>query len=384
MRTRVSRGAGLLTAALVAVTCSNGARAQNGAGSDDAVITIKAQLAVEKGAGAQGAGQADEPTVFYSDFAKSTRSIARSDLLTPRVPDTKLEPIADLSVDALAATLNGTWVRRLTMNGIPIETDSFYYFKLDRGTGTALLIDRLNQGADNEARFPAKTGAVIITFVSRKFQIVDQYAKTSPLSNNITAGALGAVPLDQALNKLASANFFTSVPELDQEFVNKAQSGMFPNAEQALPSTTGGSWKVTLAATPEAERRDGHPGVKVILTGEVRSNEVPNGVPEQEGATFYKFGEFFVSDNWVVRVGKDQNSLEEMFRWDRVVIGRRPQPVLMTRTAPVPPPRVADASDLKAATSATENDVTPEIGAKRSGIGPHRSSSQQAGDRASP
>ena len=49
--------------------------------------------------------------MFYSEFAKSTKSIARSDLLTPKAPDTTLQPIADLSVDEFIRKASKNLVR---------------------------------------------------------------------------------------------------------------------------------------------------------------------------------------------------------------------------------------------------------------------------------
>jgi hypothetical protein len=57
-----------------------------------------------------------------------------------------------VSVRELAAVLHGTWVRRLTIGGTQIETNSIWYFdlaSLHTGQGSAMMIDRLSQGWDD-------------------------------------------------------------------------------------------------------------------------------------------------------------------------------------------------------------------------------------------
>lgn len=56
------------------------------------------------------------------------------------------------SIKELAGLLRGTWVRRLSFGGSLIETNSFWYFDLpdlESGQGTAMMIDRVNQGWDS-------------------------------------------------------------------------------------------------------------------------------------------------------------------------------------------------------------------------------------------
>lgn len=74
---------------------------------------------------------------------------------------------ADARVADLARLLHGTWVRRLTMGGAPIETNSFFYFDFpnpETGQGHALMIDHIYQGWDSVTSVPgarpvAKPGA---------------------------------------------------------------------------------------------------------------------------------------------------------------------------------------------------------------------------------
>ncbi len=76
----------------------------------------------------------------------------------------------DGSVADFAHLLHGTWVRRLTIHGVPVETNSFWYIDMsdpEAGRGQALMIDRINQGPDKLAHplakvaleVPATTGA---------------------------------------------------------------------------------------------------------------------------------------------------------------------------------------------------------------------------------
>ncbi len=55
-------------------------------------------------------------------------------------------------VKGLAKLLRGTWVRRLSFGGSLVETNSLWYFDFpdpQSGEGTALMIDRVNQGWDS-------------------------------------------------------------------------------------------------------------------------------------------------------------------------------------------------------------------------------------------
>jgi hypothetical protein len=65
---------------------------------------------------------------------------------------------SDVKVGELARLLHGTWVRRLTIQGVPVQTNSFFYFDMERpaaGRGEALMIDRINQGWDRTSPVPA-------------------------------------------------------------------------------------------------------------------------------------------------------------------------------------------------------------------------------------
>src|SRR5437868_15025695 len=68
------------------------------------------------------------PRYVSAQFAESAKSLARADLLDCRNTDSKITRGSDLSVEEVAKRLQGTWVRRLTMHGVPIETNSFLYF----------------------------------------------------------------------------------------------------------------------------------------------------------------------------------------------------------------------------------------------------------------
>lgn len=62
------------------------------------------------------------------------------------------KPADNANVAQLAQLLHGTWLRRLWIAGAPVETNSLWHFDLaPTGRGTALLIDRVDQGWDSHA-----------------------------------------------------------------------------------------------------------------------------------------------------------------------------------------------------------------------------------------
>lgn len=82
------------------------------------------------------------------------------DACAPRTAAERARPFAasgDVSVAGLSRLLNGTWVRRLTIDGVPIQTNSYLYVDIADGRGRrgkALMIDRINQGWDRSAAIP--------------------------------------------------------------------------------------------------------------------------------------------------------------------------------------------------------------------------------------
>ena len=90
--------------------------------------------------------------------ANSAEPRARDDLRVcakgARPHQAALAAPRDASVADLAGLLHGTWLRRLTVAGEPVETNSFLYFDMsgpEAGKGQALMIDRINQGWDDLA-----------------------------------------------------------------------------------------------------------------------------------------------------------------------------------------------------------------------------------------
>lgn len=71
----------------------------------------------------------------------------------------RLSAPGDARVADFAHLLHGTWVRRLTIHGVPVETNSFWYFNMldpEAGRGQSLMIDRVSQGPDKLAPRPAQ------------------------------------------------------------------------------------------------------------------------------------------------------------------------------------------------------------------------------------
>lgn len=63
----------------------------------------------------------------------------------------------NVSIAALSRLLHGTWVRRLTIAGVPVQTNSYLYIDMadERGgRGRAMMIDRVNQGWDQSVPIP--------------------------------------------------------------------------------------------------------------------------------------------------------------------------------------------------------------------------------------
>lgn len=140
---------------------------------------------------------------------------------------------ADASVADFARLLHGTWVRRLTIGGVPVETNSFWYFDmsgLEAGRGQALMIDRVNQGWDD---MDSVTGASV---------------------RRIEAAPPGG-------------------------------------AEPEAPATTGAYWSVSIEPAPAIAASRGHKGVTLALAGDYRGTGAeypPSGFRFVEAGTFYR------------------------------------------------------------------------------------------------
>ncbi|WP_404337973.1 hypothetical protein AB2M62_03890 [Sphingomonas sp. MMS12-HWE2-04] len=133
----------------------------------------------------------------------------------------------------LARLLHGTWVRRLTMGGAPIETNSFFYFDFpnpETGVGHALMIDHIYQGWDSISSVPGSRPA--------------------------------------------------------------AKSGGSA-AEGEAPATTGAYWSVSIRPAPADAASQGHAGLTLALDGDYRGTgeEYPrSGFRFTETGTLYRDG----------------------------------------------------------------------------------------------
>lgn len=184
------------------------------------------------GPAAQGAAAGD-PASPHSGHGQAVEAKADGPAC-PNVPlprQSSPDATSGASVADLARLLHGTWVRRLTIGGAPIETNSFWYFDMSSpqaGRGQALMIDRVNQGWD-------------------------------------------------ALGSIAG----TAVRPSEEE----APAG----AELEAAATTGAYWSVSITPAPAAGR--GQEGVILSLAGDYRGTaERPDGFRFTETGTFYRDG----------------------------------------------------------------------------------------------
>lgn len=182
-------------------------------------------------------------------FAKSVDSRARSELLAcTNARNAPLIAPTDARVGDFARLLHGTWVRRLTIGGAPVETNSFLYFDMsspEAGQGQALMIDRIYQGWDNLA---SVTGA-------------------------------------------AHAN--PARPTTKTSFVRPTEEERLPDAELEVPATTGAYWSVSIKPARADAASQGHSGVTLALAGDYRGTGdeyPPNGFRFTETGTLYRDG----------------------------------------------------------------------------------------------
>lgn len=214
-------------------------------------VLFAAGLIALMGAGCAAASQAataQEP----AQRAKPTTSQVRSDLSACATGQTArnapLNAPADASVADFARMLHGTWVRRLTIHGVPVETNSFWYFDMsspEAGQGQALMIDRINQGPDHLA---SVTGSA--------------YPKPA--------------------RRATKANF-----------VRQSETEHPPETGLEGPSTIGAYWSVSVMPAPADMASRGHPGVTLALAGDYHGtgdDYPPNGFHFTETGTFYRDG----------------------------------------------------------------------------------------------
>ncbi|HEX8257421.1 MAG TPA: hypothetical protein VF589_07295 [Allosphingosinicella sp.] len=179
------------------------------------------------------AGRATDPK---GHAAESAQARANDDLSAcANVRDPALSAPGHGSVAHLARLLHGTWVRRLTIAGVAVETNSFLYFDMsgpEAGKGEALMIDLINQGWDGLA---------------------------SPAA---------------------------SLP-------GKRQAEPAQAAEARMPATTGAYWVVSMKPAAPAAASRGRSGVALALAGDYRGTGAeypPNGFRFTETGSFYGDG----------------------------------------------------------------------------------------------
>ena len=187
-----------------------------------------------------------------AQFVKSTDSHAHSDpLACTNVQISQRAPLiapTNAGVADFARLLHGTWVRRLTIRGVPVETNSFLYFDTsspEAGQGQALMIDRTYQGWDNLA---SRSGS----------------AYTNPAR-----------------------------PATKASFVRQTEEKGLPGAELEVPATTGAYWSVSIKPALADAASQGHSGVTLALAGDYRGTGdeyPPNGFHFTETGTFYRDG----------------------------------------------------------------------------------------------
>jgi hypothetical protein len=134
--------------------------------------------------------------------ADASMSCAQSAFKPPSVPSAKDE----LRAADFAKLLHGTWVRRLFIEGVLIQSNSFFYFNMtdpEKGSGEALMIDKISQGWDS---FATQRGALQVHDSKAPNETAPRHDARNPSSKNdgeleaATTGAFWSV----LINKIAS------------------------------------------------------------------------------------------------------------------------------------------------------------------------------------
>lgn len=182
-----------------------------------------------------GHGRPADPKTQTAKPAPSPAGHLEACAKVPRAGNAAPIATTDASVAEFARLLHGTWVRRLTIGGAPVETNSFWYFDMSRpetGQGEALMIDRVNQGWDDLA----------------------------PVTGPVPSG---------------------------KEAAHAA------GAELEAPATTGAYWSVSIRPAPADPAGKGRSGLTLALGGDYRGTgpEYPaEGLRFIETGTFYRNG----------------------------------------------------------------------------------------------
>jgi hypothetical protein len=232
----------------------------------------------------------EAPKFDNAQFARSSASRARADLMICRNLGAGLTNGGNLAPKELASTLHGTWLRRLTLHGVPIETDSYIVFDMSNpAKGSAMMIDRANLGADRFTPGPRRKST--------------------------------AADLREAV---------------DPKRIEAIESGMEPGGELTLPMVTSALWDVSIDSGKETDKRtQGLSGATINLNGEYHGtgSQFPEGgLNFTERATFYKEGSAMaVVTPWI----SPSNGYGGNYQWDGVSIAGNPAPDMLDTAATI-------------------------------------------------
>lgn len=255
-----------MIAAAIAAGCRKNKTAETG--TSETSGTTAAATGTPDSSSTAGISQYDA-----AQFAASAKSINRADLLICRNKDSKITEGSDATPEELAKVLHGTWLRRLTIHGVPVETNSYLSFDMNGASGKAFMIDRVNLGADK--------------YMPGERTTVDPKKMLEPAN------------------------------------LEAIEQGKIPGGEMLLPHLIAAHWDVSLTptkATKNAGRTLGHTGVAVKMNGDYHGSDdkfPAGGLNFTEQAEMFKNGNAFVIvAPWV----SPSTGYEHAYLWDQVVI----------------------------------------------------------------
>ncbi|MEM7051173.1 MAG: hypothetical protein AAF604_16005 [Acidobacteriota bacterium] len=231
--------------------------------------TPKTELAPAK----EDANTASENT--SPQFAKSEKSVARADLKACRYDGLAVTRGSDADIAEFSERLHGTWVRRATFYGVPMETRSFFHFDMkDRtGTGEAMMIDHVNLGPDDKSDM---TG----------------------------------IHISQAEPRV----------EITEDFEEAVEEGKIPGGELFMPEIVAAHWDIKLTPVDGVDRSQGFKGLRIDMAGDYRGTGhefPPGGFSFDEQATFFREGDYFVIlEPWI----SPSSGYTEDYLWKHVVL----------------------------------------------------------------
>lgn len=272
-------------------------------------------------------------------------SIARADLLVCDAGNGNLPIQHGRNVDlaAFAKVLNGTWVRRLTWAGLPLETESAFYFDLGAKGGQVMMIDQANLGEGpltrkalalaNQPNGLIKTPT--LTFVDCELKYVDRYIKIAdgpvfegmPVSSVSSRPSLakGAPrPLESAWSELVGKAFFDRF----QSAVRLDLAARKVGGEMYLPARVGALWQADLKAEPVAGLYGARLHMKGQYRGTLEGMPIGKTLPGIETAQFFMEGGNYVAaripdqnlTGWEAEACPEFLGLTGDLDWERVVL----------------------------------------------------------------